>query len=114
MPVYEKVTAQQVSDALTKSHGLVSVAARSLGVSRATIYKYIKKYPTIKQAHDDAADAMTDTAESALFEKILAGDLQAIIFYLRTMGKGRGYTERQEIVGADGKEIVLRVVHGDK
>ena len=42
---------------------------------------------------------MVDIAESALLKNVLAGDNCAIIFTLKTIGKSRGYVERQEIVG---------------
>jgi hypothetical protein len=48
---------------------------------------------------------MVDVAESKLMAKIDAGDTTAIIFFLKTQGKGRGYVERQEVTGAEGNAI---------
>ncbi len=33
------------------------------------------------------------------------GNMTATIFFLKTQGKSRGYIERQEITGADGKKL---------
>jgi hypothetical protein len=38
-----------------------------------------------------------DLAESKLHEEILGGNTAAIIFFLKTKGKKRGYVERQEV-----------------
>ena len=106
-----KVTAQDAIKTLTESHGLISVAARKLGVSRATLHAMINKMPTVKEARDDAREALKDFAESKIFEEIKSGNTAMIIFFAKTQMKDRGYVERAELQH-DG-EITFRIVHDD-
>jgi len=89
----DKYTAEQMIAALVKSGGIKSAAAKLLGCGSSTVKRYCKKYPTIQQAADEAREAMVDFAESQLIKQIRNGNMTAIIFYLKTMGKGRGYVE---------------------
>ena len=41
---------------------------------------------------------MVDVAEGRLNQAVNNGDLTAIIFTLKTLGKSRGYIERQELL----------------
>ena len=45
---------------------------------------------------------MVDTAELKLWHSIQNGEAWGIAFCLKTIGKDRGYIERQEVTGADG------------
>ena len=102
-------TVKQYADALIEAQGMLSVAARHLGVSRQAIYLAAKKHPTVQEAIDDARENTGDTAELKLFEAIKAGEPWAVQFYLKTQGKRRGYIERQEITGAEGNELTIRI-----
>lgn len=86
------------AQAITEAQGLISVAARRLGVSRSSVYNAINRHPTVAEAAEDARERTTDLAEGKLYSKINEGDITAIIFYLKTQGKARGYVERQERV----------------
>lgn len=102
--------AADIADALTKSKGIVSQAAKMLGCSRVTIYKYIKEYATVQQAVEDARESIIDFAEVKLYEQINEGNMTAIIFFLKTIGRNRGYVERQEVTGANGGAIEVKHV----
>ena len=104
------ISKENYIDAIHKSRGLLTAAADALGCSRGAIYEAAKRHPEIQQAIEDARERTTDLAEGKLFQKINEGDNTAIIFYLKTQAKKRGYVERQEVTGAEGTELTVRVI----
>ena len=104
----EKYTANQMIEALREKHGNLSAAARFLGCSRNTISRYIDLYPTVKAVADEERETLIDFAENQLFKQVQDGNITAIIFTLKTIGKHRGYVERQEVTGADGGAVLVK------
>jgi len=104
-------SAEQVIKAIMDNHGLLAAAARDLGVTRKTVYNYVKRYPTIAQAVQDARDTTLDMAEGQLMKAVRNGNVTAIMFLLKTVGRNRGYVERQEVAGVTDQPIVLKVVY---
>ena len=47
--------------------------------------------------------------EGQLLSQIRRGNITAIIFFLKTKAKHRGYVERHEYTGKDGKDIVINL-----
>jgi hypothetical protein len=88
---------QQVIDALTETKGLVTFAAQRLGCVPNTVYAYVDRYPKVRAARDAARERQLDVTEAALFRAIGEGELPAITFYLRTVGRHRGYGDRLEL-----------------
>lgn len=66
-----------------------------MGVERATLYIWIED-ESLQQSIVDGRNSRIDFVESKLDQKINEGDTTAIIFFLKTQGKERGYVERQE------------------
>ncbi len=76
--------------------GIVTYACDKTGISRETFRQWKLKDPKFKAACDEVSDVVLDVVESKLLRKINDEDLTAIIFYLKTKGKHRGYVERVE------------------
>jgi hypothetical protein len=104
----EKFTANQIIDALREKHGNLSAAARYLGCDRHTVSRYINAYSTVQAVADEERETLIDFAENQLFQQVKDGNITAIIFTLKTIGKSRGYVERQEVTGADGGAVVVK------
>jgi hypothetical protein len=89
-------TAEQVINAIKEGRGFASKAADILGVSRSTFYTDLKKFATAQQALEDVRESRHDYVESKLLQGVDQGNMTAIIFYLKTQCKERGYVERVE------------------
>lgn len=88
----------------------VSATCKAIGIERPTFYNWIKEDKEFALKVSNVEESDIDMAESALKKQILGGNITAIIFYLKTKGKSRGYVERQEITGKDGVDIVIKEV----
>lgn len=77
--------------------GNVTEAAKAANIDRGTVYRWKREDPKFSQAVADADESLIDRVESALLNKIDGGDTTAIIFFLKTRGRNRGYNERVEL-----------------
>lgn len=114
-------------EALEKSLGIVAEACREVGISRKTHYQWLKEDEEYSEMVEEISESALDFAESKLFERIngvlIAGNGKtdqereencyrvppsdtALIFYLKTKGKSRGYIERQEFAGVKDQPII--------
>tara|TARA_R110002167_G_scaffold78666_2_gene217464 strand:+ start:1312 stop:1647 length:336 start_codon:yes stop_codon:yes gene_type:complete len=84
-------------EALEKSLGIVSTAAKIAGINRSTHYEWMKIDDKYRLEVESISDSVLDFAESHLYKLVKEGNPAATIFYLKTKGKKRGYIERQEI-----------------
>lgn len=98
-------TAERIIEAIRKSQGLLTLASKSSGIGYRTIVQYVADFPSVKEAAIEARERMIDFAESKLYQNIKSGDNTAIIFYLKTQAKHRGYIERAEVSGIGGEPI---------
>lgn len=93
-------------EALARTSGIVSAACKACNVSRVTYYNYYREDPDFREKADDVKELQKDFAESLILKKMKEGDTTMIIFYAKTQMKDRGYTERTEITGRDGKDLI--------
>lgn len=90
-----------VTEMLYATAGLRTIAAERLGVTVAAMDWFLSKHPACQAAREQAREKLKDYAESKLFEKMRKGDKTALIFFLKTQAKDRGYIERVERLNAN-------------
>jgi hypothetical protein len=101
---------KELLQALKEAKGIVSFACDKVGLSRTTFYNYLNEDEVFKLLVEEINEEAIDFVESKLHEKINGIKVMgregvyeqppsdtAIIFYLKTKGKKRGYVERSEI-----------------
>ena len=94
---------QAMLEALEKSLGIVTTAAKATGINRRTHYEWLRTDPDYKKACEELAEVPLDFAESALHKQIKNGNAASTIFFLKTRGRARGYVEHGVEVKTDGK-----------
>ena len=116
---------KKVLEELEKQKGIVSTACNNTGTPRSTFYKWVKDDSEFKEAVGEIQEVAIDYVESKLFEKIdgvyegkntADGELivyktppsdTAIIFYLKTKAKKRGYIEKSQMEITKGDDVSL-------
>ena len=102
-----KFTEKQIAKALILSAGIRSEAATRLITTAVTIGRYISKSSALQKLENDITERNLDIAEMSLFRNIEEGNVASTIFYLKTKGKHRGYTERTEITANKTDDITI-------
>ena len=105
----------QVEDAIRKSAGNVTYAAKALGVGRTALHARIAKSPDLQRVLQEEREALVDMAESALRAEVLDRNMTAIIWTLKASpeAKRRGWSERHELGGPDGGPVLIQMTWGD-
>ena len=103
---------------MEKTLGNISASCAETGIQRVTYYDWLKKDPAFAQKVNDIVESSIDFAESCLKQEMRNGNTTAIIFYLKTRGKDRGYVESKRIeasgdINLDLPKIDLELVGGD-
>lgn len=102
---------EDIIKALQGVDGLVSLAAKNLGCSTRTIYLRAKRVKAVQDVIDSCRAALVDEAERALRAAVVGGEAWAVALTLKTLGKERGYVERQETVNkSETLEVVTKVI----
>ena len=103
MPRQPLFTDDQVAEALSSTGGIRSDAALLLKCSPSTTKRYIDRSEELARIESEVVERIIDIAESRLVDAINNGNLTAIMFYLKTKGKHRGYTDRPAPGGREGR-----------
>jgi hypothetical protein len=92
-----KVPTEDIIAALKKSSGMIVAAARILGCDPSVIHLRKKRVAKVMETIKTEREKFIDVAEIKLQQAVQRGDLRAIIFALKTVGRDRGYVPHSAV-----------------
>jgi hypothetical protein len=96
-------------EALRENDGNLAATARVFGCHRKTVWERVDADPELREMVDDLSETFIDEAENQLFKLIREGQPNAIIFFLKTRARHRGYSERLELVPLNKQDIEVEL-----
>jgi len=103
----KKYSTDEIVAAMEGTGGIVSQLSRRLSVTWHTAKGYTAQNKACRLAWEAEREKALDLAESALLKAIQGGEQWAVKFFLSTIGKGRGYSERHEVEATGAPLIVV-------
>ena len=103
-----RLTKTTFSRAIKDSYGNIMVISERIGCWRSTVYAWLDKEPELQKQLESEREKIIDLAENKLVENLKNGETSSIHFVLKTLGKKRGYVEKQEIEHTDGLKEKIR------
>ena len=106
-----RISDETLIELISKYKGFVTAVCKAADMSRQNFYKRMHKSEEIQDALFNAREEIIDMAESKLIRLIEELNPQAIMFALKTIGRDRGYIEKQEI---DQTQKVINIIEVPK
>lgn len=91
------LTVREAIVALRTAQGSVVKASNALNVTPHRLSRFIGLRPQLINLMRSFRSSLVDIAESHLIDAIQNGERWAVQLVLKTLGKNKGYTEKQEI-----------------
>ncbi|WP_243665332.1 helix-turn-helix domain-containing protein, partial [Rhodothermus marinus] len=80
------------------SAGIVSLAARRLGVDRRTVYYHLSRDRKLQRELEEVRRLAVLMAEQVVFERVREGDMEAVRMILKSqLGAPYGWSERRSV-----------------
>ncbi len=95
---------------LIRTHGNMTEASILTCIDTNVPYLWVRNDAAFARKVEEIKEIAIDYVESALFRQIAADVPASTIFYLKTKAKHRGYVERTEVTGNEGRPLEIRVI----
>jgi len=107
------ITYSDVETAIWSSQGSIAAVARCLRVSVYHVKSIFKRFKLLEQEFIEFKEAILDEVEDCLLTKIRMGDTLAMMFFLKCIGKERGYVERADTT-FQKRGVKMKIVRAPK
>ena len=106
-----------ILEALAKCNGNVSEMCRQINMSRTHFYRLYNSDPELVEACKAVKEMMKDNVEGVLYQMSMEKNIAAVIFYLKTQARDRGYIENPSMninMAENITEVVINVKGRDE
>lgn len=83
---------------------------KQLGMHRRSLYRWIETDSEFERACYEIKEGLKDEAEVLLQKRMRSEDTSAIIFYLKTQAKSRGYVEKSEVEHSGAMATTINLI----
>jgi hypothetical protein len=101
---------ERVAAAIVAAKGNLAAVARRFGVARRSVHNLVAKRPALQRIVADVREGMLDEAEASLHKAVRKGEQWAVCFYLKNLGRSRGYGETKPIENTEQVELQIQRV----
>lgn len=105
-----ELTDDQIIAAIQAARGILSAAARELGMSRQGLYKRLRHSAALLEALEHERESLVDLAEQKLIEALESGERWAIALTLTRLGRHRGWSDAGGAFKATPEERVVKAI----
>jgi len=105
------LSVENIADSLIRNAGKISKVASEFGVSYNTVDEKIKKSKLLKDVLNGIRETILDNVEDVLYTRIVEKqDSIAAMFWLKCMGKHRGWNEKGDDKGNEKRPIYVKIM----
>ena len=90
-----RYTVKVFKEGIKGSYGNVTMIAQKIGCERNTVYEWLANHLELREQLESEREKIVDLAESKLLINVNQGETSSIHFVLKTLGKSKGYVEKQ-------------------
>lgn len=106
---YDKVTKEQVLNAIKGSYGIMLTIAKRLDCESRTAKKMIDRWEETRAAYEDEDQVILDISENQIYKSVLEGDIATAKWILSRKGKSRGWNEDNTLRLANGDPLNINL-----
>lgn len=105
------LTEESVAEALRELGGNMAAVGRKFGVGRNAVQEYVSNRDHLRAICLEQKEVLCDDIEGSFIRNARdGGNVAAQIFFLKTQGRHRGYSERLELSGDGSGPVQFNVV----
>lgn len=93
----KRYTLEQIAAAIRKNYGTLTYTCLDLDCSIQQLEYTFRKYPQLQEVRQEARASIIDLAEKKIVEAMESGNINAVLYTLKTLGSKRGWQENQKV-----------------